>query len=162
MNNFETELGRIDKRFEEYNSKLADIKNVLKKKFEEVRTHRGQIIKDLTTILDRQDSDDFAFSNRDAGDETSYEIRRESEWFCIKIQHDAWIRCYDLDSKVIDDVSILDCAVDLYADLTRIDKDNQRIDEVLKAYLLHESLRADRMKDKLEKLKAELPNEANQ
>ena len=162
MNNFEPELSNIDDHVKAYSSTLEDIKNALKKKFEECRSHRVQIIKNLNIILDRHDSEDFVFSNRSDGDETSYEIRRESDGISIKIQHDKWIRCYDLDSKLLDDVSILDCAKDLYSDLTHIDEDNQRIDKVLKAYLLHESLRADRMKDKLEKLKAELPNEAKQ
>ena len=162
MDNFETALSNIDDRVKAYNATLANIKNALKKKFEESRTHREQIIKALTIILDRHDSEDFVFSNRRAGDETSYEIRRESDGLRIKIHLNAWIKCDDLDSKLLDDVNSLDGAEDLYADLILIDENNQRIDKVLKAYLLHESLRADRMKDKLEKLKAELLNKDNQ
>lgn len=161
MNNFETALSNIDDRVKAYNPMLENIKSMLKKKFEESKAHREQIIKDLNIILGRHDSEDFVFSNRAAGDETSYEIRREQNGLRIKIQHADWITCDALGHWSIDDVD-LDGVEDTLTELNRVDENNQRFDEVLKAYLRHESLRADKMKVRFEKLKAALLNEANQ
>ena len=152
MNNFETELSGIDKRAEAYNSRLADINNTLKKMFEKCKTHREQIINAINIITKREGSH-VVITKRTVSGVTSYEVCSEPCGFRVRISRDEWITCVVPDPRLIDDdVDSLDSAEQRYVDLNDIEESNQRIDNVLEAYLQRESLRVKLLEDRFENL----------